>query len=154
MSSVFDKDTFLNQSVQGKSETDFTPVPINEYKGCYIDDIDIKMIEDKETHEEEPMLNIHWAFTDEALKSMLGMEKVVVKDSVFLDLDENGSIAFGINKNVKLGRIRDAAGQNDPKKPWNLNMLRGAGPFTLKVDHRWAKNGDGPFAEIKRVARG
>lgn len=150
--SVFDKDTFLNQSVTGANETNFTPIPEGEYKNCYIDDIAIRMVKSKDSGDEVPVLDVIWVVPDENVRKLLGMEKPQVKDGIFLDLDEAGNISFGLNKNVKLGRTRDALGQNDPKKPWNLNMLRGAGPATLKITH-WS-NEKGTFSQVDRVARG
>lgn len=152
--SVFDKDTFLSTEIKGASETKYTPVPINEYGGTYIDDLGTATFKDN-NGVEQPQLIITWAIPDEALAKSLGLEKVTVVDRVFLDVDPSGALLFGPNKNVKLGQIREALNLNDPKKPFNLNMLRGAGPARLKIGHRFNKQtGEGPFANIERVARG
>lgn len=145
--SVFDKDTFLNQEVKGSSEVKYTPVPIAEYQG-FIDELEM------DSYEDTPILIVTWALLDEALKKSLGLEKPTVQDRIFLDVEKNGALSFGPNKNIRLGRIREAVGQNDPKKPWNFNMLRGAGPCLLKVGHRYNKTtGEGPFANIERVVK-
>jgi hypothetical protein len=41
-----------------------------------------------------------------------GIEKATTTLGVMLDLTENGSIATGPNKNIRLGRLMDAAGVN------------------------------------------
>lgn len=148
--SAFDPDVFLNQEVTGANEVKYTPVPIGEYS-AFIDDLTM------DSYQDQPILVIHYAIISEELKATLGLEKPTVQDRIFLDMNPDGSLAFGINKNVKLGRVREAAGQNNEKKKWNFNQLRGAGPFNIMVDHRWSdKNGvkEGPFANITRVAKG
>lgn len=146
-SSTFDPDTFLNQQVMGSNEVKYTPVPIGEYE-AFIDDLTM------DSYEDSPILIIHYAIPSEELKAKLGLEKPTVQDRIFLDMNPDGSIAFGPNKNVKLGRTREAAGQNDPKKKWNFNMLRGVGPLKIMVDHNFNKKGEGPFANITRIAKG
>lgn len=145
--SVFDKDTFLNQEVKGANEVKYTPVPMGEYKG-YIDELDT------DAYEETPILIITYALMDEELKKSLALDKPTVQDRIFLDVEKDGSLSFGPNKNVRLGRTREAVGQNDPKAKWNFNMLRGQGPVLLKVSHRFNKQtGEGPFAQIDRVTK-
>lgn len=145
--SVFDKDTFLATEIKGANEVKYTPVPIGEYKG-FIDELDM------DSYDDTPILIITYALLDEQLKETLGLEKPTVQDRLFLDTEADGSISFGPNKNIRLGRTREACGQNDPKKPWNFNMLRGAGPVLLKVSHRFNKQtGEGPYANIDRVVK-
>lgn len=145
-SSAFDPNVFLNQEVMGANEVKYTPVPIGEYQ-AYIDDLTT------DSYEDQPILVVHYAILSEELKATLGLEKPTVQDRIFLDMNPDGSIAFGPNKNVRLGRTREAVGQNDPKKKWNFNMLRGAGPVAIMVEHKYNKAGEGPFANITRVAR-
>lgn len=144
--SAFDPDTFLNQEVTGANEVKYTPVPIGEYT-AFIDDLTM------DSYEEQPILVLHYAILSEELKAKLGLEKPTVQDRIFLDMNEDGSIAFGPNKNVRLGRVREAVDQNNPKKKWNFNMLRGAGPVAIMVDHKFNKAGEGPFANVTRIAK-
>ncbi|MGH2638967.1 MAG: hypothetical protein ACRDF4_06765, partial [Rhabdochlamydiaceae bacterium] len=44
----------------------------------------------------------------------------------FLELTSSGAIDFGKGKNVGLGRLREALGQNKIGKPWSFNMIRGS----------------------------
>lgn len=148
--SVFDKETFLSQTVEGEMETKFTPVPINEYDS-YIDDIDVKMPD--EGSDNSPILLVKHKILDDKLKEELGMEDIIVTDTVFLDVEPDGSLSRGINKNVKLGKYREACGQNNGKA-WSPMMMRGVGPLRIKVSHRYNKQtGEGPYAQIDRVAK-
>lgn len=145
--SVFDKDTFLSTEVKGANEVKYTPVPVGEYQ-AFIDDLGA------DSYEDTPILIVTYALLDEELKKTLGLDKPTVQDRIFLDVDDTGNLLFGPNKNVRLGRTREACGQNDPKKPWNFNMLRGAGPVMIKISHNFHKQtGEGPFARVDRVVK-
>lgn len=155
MASAFDPNTFLSQEIVGASETKYTPIPIGEYQS-FIDDVKTEMVKDN-TGAEVPVLILTHAILSEELKKTLGLEKPTVQDRIFLDVDDKtGALLFGANKNVRLGRVREACGLNDPKKKFNFNMLRGCGPLKIMVDHRFSeKNGvkDGPFANITRITK-
>ena len=56
---------------------------------------------------------------------------------------------MGKGKNVALGRLREALGQNTPGKPWSFGMLVGQ-VAKVAVKHRITDAGD-TFAEVKRV---
>ena len=149
--SVFDKDTFLNTSVTGATDSTYTPIPEGEYK-AFIDELGLDKYNDAERGE-VPVLILTYALIEvDHLKEELGIAKPTVQDRLFLDV-ENGALAFGPNKNVKLGMVREATGQNDAKKAWNMNLLRGAGPVVLKVTHRYNKAGEGPFSNVARIAK-
>jgi len=144
--SAFDPNVFLNQEVTGANDVKYTPIPIGEYK-AYIDDLGT------DKYEQTPILVVTYALLDEKLKTELGLEKPTVIDRIFLDVDGAGNLAFGKNKNIKLGRLREAVGLNDPKKKFNFNMLRGLGPLNILVEHNFNKKNEGPFANVARVTR-
>lgn len=145
--STFDPDVFLSQEITGASETKFTPPPEGEYT-AFIDDLAMG------DYEGQPILQVIYAIVDDTgkLATLMNIDKPTVRDSLFLDVDEAGRVLFGPNKNVKLGKLREAANQNDPKLKWNFNMLRGVGPLKVMVAHSW-KNGEGPYAKVTRVVR-
>jgi hypothetical protein len=84
-------------------------------------------------------------------KARLGRDKLTVRADLTLDLDSNGKMDGGPNKNVKLGQLRAALGQNTPG--WTPSQFQGAGPFVGKVTHRSDKNDPTKkYAEISRFA--
>ncbi len=144
--STFDKEAFLATHVEGAMETSFTPYPEDEYEG-FIDEVAVDSIND------QPVLQLVLALIDQKAKDFMGRDKPTLRDTIFLDFEEDGRLAMGKNSNIKLGSYRDAAGQNSGK-PWRPDMLRGAGPMLFKVTHRYNKTtGEGPYAQVSRVVK-
>lgn len=92
-------------------------------------------------------LNCHCQ--SEEPKAKLGRDKLMVRMRLNLDLDPSGRPMTGPDKNVQLGRLREALGQNTPG--WSPKSLLGAGPFIGKVEHQTGEKGT--FANIERVSR-
>lgn len=145
--SRFDPEVFLNTEVQQAMETKFTPVPVGEYP-AFIDEITLREVKDS------PILRVVWAIPDPELAQKLGVEKATVNDDVWLDVEENGSLQFGPNRNVRLGRLREVLGQNNPGQAWNFRMLQGAGPVIISVGERFNnQTGEGPYATVDKYRR-
>lgn len=145
---MFDPNTFLQQTITDANATRLTPIPEGEYLAV-IDKLGIRT-NDKGTI----MLDVIWAVLDETVKQTLGMDKPTVKQTCFLDLDANGKLATGDNKNVQVGRVREAVGQNIAGQAWGPNMLQGAGPAKIKITLRPDK--DDPtliYNDVKGVAK-
>lgn len=160
----FDPDTFMNQTVDQPMATEFKLCPAGEYRAT-IDDFDSSAFETFDfTYKQGPnaglpgsmtKFSIPFVIDSDAAKTELGRDKVVVTKQVILDIDSNGALDFGTNKNVELGRIRAAVNQNGPG-PWSPGNLRGQGPVMVKVAHVAFKRNDGTQgqrAEITRIAR-
>lgn len=143
---TFDPESFMNSEVTGAMETKFTPVPIGEHGPAFIDEVEAAKLG------EAPGLKIRWKIMDDALKTQMNVKDALVQQTIFLDFESNGALAFGTNKNVQLGALREALGQNGPEA-WTPRMLKGQGPCMLKIGHRMGKDGSGPFAQVERVMR-
>ena len=142
----------MHSEVEGKMEVSFTPVPEGEF-GAYIDDVEAAVVETK--NGPAPVLHITYAITDEELKEQIGLDHPTVRQTVWLDFDDTHGLSFSMNKNVRLGRIREATGQNVDGEPWSPSMLKGAGPVTVKVGHRSnSETDEGPYANVLRVVAG
>lgn len=146
----FDKETFLSTHIEAPMETKFTPLPEDDYRAV-IDDIDF--VEMGQGENKSNVLVVVFAVLDAKAREFMKMDKPTVKHNIFLDFESDGRLSFGTNKNIGLGMLRDALGQNTGA-PWNFNMLRGAGPVLLKINHRWNKQtGEGPFSNVKLIAK-
>lgn len=150
--SAFDKEAFMHTETEAAMETKFTPVPEGEYN-AYIEDVEADTIKTDDGN--KPVLQINYTITDEPLKELMDMERVIVRQTVWLDFEEDGTLAFGQNKNVRLGLIRDAVGQNEDGASWSPAMLKGGGPVVIKVGHRYNKVTDeGPYPTVQRITSG
>lgn len=161
---MFDANTFMSNTMDKPLETEYTMVPIGEYQAT-IDDFDstafeviefeYKSGEKKGTPGKMTKVTLPFVIQDDRVKNELQRDKVIVAKQLILDLADDGmTLATGPNKNIELGRIRAAAGQD--KGPWSIANLRGAGPLMVKVAHVEYSRKDGSKgkrAEIERVTR-
>lgn len=144
--STFDAETFLSTQTTEKLSSHYTPIPEGEYQAM-IDNVAVR-----QPKEGMVVLDITYAILDDNIKSELGLEKPTVRQSIFLDMAPSGGLALGPNRNVKLGKVREAAGQNTGK-PWAPAMLTGAGPMLVKVKHRVDQDDpDTIYTDVARVA--
>jgi hypothetical protein len=128
--STFDPAAFKATVVEGAFETHTTPLPEDTYIAT-IEETVIRAVKNDDG-EVSILCDVPFLVDDEALAERLGLERLMVRQGFFLDLDKKGNLEFGPNKNVKLGKLRDALGQNTDKA-WNFGQLDGAGPLKIKV---------------------
>ena len=130
--STFDPNIFEQQQVESRFNTEWTPVPPGEYI-AFIQDMDYRTFQNDDGSEAVYMTVI-FRIDDEELAQKLGVEEPRVRASFRLDLAEDGvTLLSGPNKNVRLGKLRDALGQNEPG--WSPAMLKGAGPIKIAVEN-------------------
>ena len=149
MPSAFDPETFAASTTNAANETSFAPVPAGEYTAV-IDDVVIR------STDYGPVADVVWSIDDGALKSTLGRDKITVKQGVFLDVTDgpNGpTLDMSKGKNIALGRIREALDLNEEGQSFSLKMLKGAGPASIRVVHKPAKDSDEIYANVKSVGR-
>lgn len=161
----FDAQEFINATSEGPMSTSIPQCPEGVYTFVVDGDGDIanwfREIEwkDKKTGADKsaPAARIPCVCTDDGVKRQLGREKVVVGYDFFLDMKTgaNGKKVLDNDegKNVKLGQLREALGQNNG--PFQGFMpFRGAGPFLGKVSHRSdPKDPSIKYAQIDRVTK-
>lgn len=142
--STFNPDTFLNTSVTGANSTTFTPVPEGDFTAS------VKEIKPRSTDSGKAILDVVWAIDDATVTAATGMANPTVRQSVFLDITESGGLDQSKGKNISLGRVREALGQNAPGQTWQPGMLIG-GVAKISVKHRLVN--DDIFADVKGVAK-
>lgn len=152
--SSFDPEAFLSSAtVDGELSTEVTVCPEGTYRGQIGDRIDARQFtsEKSGTPRTFTVISINWEVLDDAVRAELDREHVYVRQDFFLDLDENGALDTSKGKNVDLGRLRAAVGQND-MSGWTFNNLKGA-MATIQVRQRSdEKNPQRKYAEVARVA--
>lgn len=145
---MFDVTKFLNVQVTEPMDTQLIPIPEGEYRAI-IKDVKPRMAKDS------PILDIVWRIDDPEgkVKAVTGLDENAARQSVFLDLLSNGGFDLAKGKNVQLGKVRDAVGQNVPGQPWAPGNLKGA-VASIKIGHRMADDGSGNiYTDVKAVTK-
>jgi len=142
--STFDADAFMNTQVDEPMATQLSSIPEGEYISMVGDFTSeaFKTItyKDKKTGADvvRQVLEVPFPIQDAALEATLGRPPVH-RESFWLDFDANGRLDTGPDKNVNLGKLRDALGQNS-NGPWSPSMLRNMGPLKIVIKTRSDKN--------------
>lgn len=90
-----------------------------------------------------------WSCQAQEVLDALDRERVTVTQSVLLDLTDDGTgLDMGKGKNITLGQIRTALGQNEAGREWSPAMIEGQ-PAVLKIVADTYN--DKPTADIKGV---
>jgi hypothetical protein len=131
----FNAEEFLNQSVEGSLDTKIDPLPEDDYRAV-IDDVDARQGE--KDGRAWTMLIVKWKITDDEKLAAANRDGGMVSQTLMLDLDDSGKLDTSEQKNVRLGKLRDALGQNDGS-PWSFGMLQGQSAI-LRIGHRPDKN--------------
>ena len=113
----------------------------------------LRTLEGRDGKPDRLMLNVPFVILDDGVKQTLGRDKVTVPQTVWLDIGPDGStLLTGEGKNVTLGRLREALGQNN-QPGWTMMALAGAGPVRVVVGHRADRNDPSvKYAEVRRVS--
>lgn len=142
---MFDPESFLGTQTKESNSTVMIPVPEGEYNAVVVS-VAARQINDK------VILDVVWKIDSAEVAAATGREENSVRQSIFLDMTSNGGLDFSKGKNVGLGRLREALGQNKDGKPWSPRNMEGQVARVL-VTHRIDKNDDSiVYADVKRVA--
>jgi hypothetical protein len=158
---MFDARQFLNQTVSTSMATSVKPPPEGEWKAMVSTQIPIEewfgeaTWKDKSTGQDKttPTVKIPFEIVDDTARALAQREKIIVYYDCFLDLNPDGTLATGDDKNVRIGALREALGQNQ-ESDWTFQRFFGAGPFMAKINHQTNKNNpDEKFGRVGRVSR-
>lgn len=147
--STFNPEQFLGTQTDTAGETKFFPVPVGEWTG-QCTKCDARQFTSEKNGNTYTVLEYTWEVTDQAVKDETRLERPTVRQSVFVDLTPAGGLDFGRNKNIQLGRLRAAVGQNKDGRAWAPTHIVGQ-MAKLKVSHRPDNNGD-PQAQVDTVS--
>jgi len=131
---------FLGTQVDGASSTRLLLLNEGDYVAqIAADGIDLKDFKFKKGDREGQTgyrMTVKWEVQDPdgSIEKTLGRKPTIVQ-SIMLDLTESGGLDMGKGKNVALGRLREAVGQNTDGRPWQPAMLIGQ-MARIQVKHR------------------
>jgi hypothetical protein len=156
----FDADAFMNATVDVPLATNLQGVPEGEYTAM-IGDFDSSAfrsvtVTNKTTglSQDRPVLEVPFVIQDDALKAKLGREQITHRETFWLDIDANGKLDTGPDKNVRLGQLRNCLGQNQAGVPWAPSMLRNMGPVRIVIKTTSDKRDpDKKYTNISKYAK-
>src|SRR3990167_6542963 len=96
--STFDAETFMSIEITEAMETKFSPIPDGRYH-MSIDDLKIRKAKDA------VIMDVLWNILDDDLRTKMNMQKIIVRQGVFLDVEPDGRLMTGPSKNIRLGRL-------------------------------------------------
>lgn len=144
--SDFNPDNFLHQTTREELSTKRVVLPEGDYTGV------VEKVEAGATPKGTPYLELTWAIEHPELESEIGRTKSIARQTIWLDLTASGDLDTGKGRNVGLGRLREAIGQNKSGEAWAPSMIEGAAA-TVKIKHRADKNdAELKFEEVKAVS--
>lgn len=146
---TFDPNSFLDVNLTEANSTQSEPVPVGEYMALTGDPA-MRPWQSRDGLKSGVALDVPLEIDDAGVKAKLGREKVTVTYGIMLDLNESGGIDTGKGRNVKLGRLRDALGLNEPGVPFNFRQISGR-PLKVSIKHR--VDGDNIYTDVAGVAR-
>lgn len=146
---MFDPNDFLGTSFNEVLDTRRIPTPIGEYVGQIgMGDKDLTLNTGEKDGKKWAQLSLRIYLTDPsgAIKAVTGSEKPMVIHTVFLDLNDAGNFDASKGKNIRIGKILEAAGKLKPG--WKLTDIKGS-TIKVSIGHR-VYEGD-TFDEVKAV---
>lgn len=155
---MFDVKALVNQPVDGANSTQIKQCPEGEYI-ARIADLDggkgidswFRSIKSKKNPSEEYLiLGIPWLILDDAVRTEMKRDKVIVTQDMFITLNDAGALVMSEGENVDLGRVRAALDLNTPG--FTFGSLVGAGPAKVKVIHD-TYDPENPRAKVTKVAK-
>lgn len=154
----FNAAEFMNETIDTQLDTKILPVPPGEHLGQIgtgEKDVDIiGGIIKNGPNAGKPWVRLDCMvyLTDPNLAAQLKREVVKVRYSVMLDLNEAGKLDTREQRNVNLGKLRDAVGQNQPG-PWNYNQLKGCAIKVVVKQKPNENNPEEPYSEVVAVTK-
>ena len=147
---MIDAKQFMNAQYSEPNSTKRTPIPPGEYKAI-VDKVELETFPGKkDTSKVYLKCNATLNLDEPTLRTQLEREKVVIVHGFLVDLNDAGAIDFSKERNVTLGKFREAIGMNTPGTPWSFPMFEGK-VLRVKVAHEMYEGE--PQARVVAVAK-
>lgn len=146
--SNLDPDTFLAATIDGANDTVVLPVPPGEYNARLE-----KFTPPREVNVKDGVrhvMDLSWAILDDQVRELLGRD-AVVRQALWLDITDAGSLDMGKGKNIDLGRLREALSMNTSGFSFS-NMLGSVAVVSI-VNEADKNDSSKTYARVKSVGR-
>lgn len=151
----FNPDAFLDMSVDVELSTQTIPVPTGTYPAVCQGIVGKPWQSKKDPSKSGYMLDLTWEIADESVAALVGRPVVKVKQTIMLDMTEDGQLITTKGSNVGLGRLRAALGMNEAGRPFSIRAVVGQAAnvtVTHRPDTRDGVEPGAVFAEVSQVS--
>jgi hypothetical protein len=118
--SIFNPDALLDTNYEEAPPDHYIPIDEGEYR-LRVRDVKPRRITNA-GGEAFTLAEVNFIVLDDAVKEKMNMPEPMARMTIFLDLTPDGTLDMGVNKNVKIGQLRNACGIRDGKR-WSLRDL-------------------------------
>jgi hypothetical protein len=120
---AFDANSFLDTQISGPTSTERILIEPGVYS-AFVADVKAANGFSEKSQAPWARFDVVFEIEDDHQKDRTGRARLILTYGIMLELDENGDLAEGKGKNVKLGKFRKAMGKNDgPFQPRDLMHL-------------------------------
>jgi hypothetical protein len=112
---MFDPTTFADTTIEDSFEEKRSLIPPGEYM-MTLEEVEPRVVGERNL----PILSVRLRIVNSGDEEA---DNRVIYHTVWLDMDDAGSLLTGPNKNINLGQLLSALGLNG--KPWSPNQLAG-----------------------------
>lgn len=118
--SIFNPEALLDTTYEESPPDHYTPIDEGEYP-LKIKNINVRR---QTTNDGRAfhVADVDFIVEDEGVKAKLNMPEPSARMSIFLDLNEQGQLDMGTNKNVKVGALKKAVGLKEGRK-WSFRHM-------------------------------
>lgn len=147
---------FMNENIDAQFDTAIIPIPEGEHIGQIGTDekaVEISYGISQKNNKPWMRADIRVHLTDPNLAIQLQRQEgqeIVARYGLMIDLDEQGKLDTRPQRNVNLGKLRDAVGQNQAG-PWNFSQLKGR-PIKVKIKHKLSDDGN-TYSNVTSVTK-
>lgn len=139
---MFDPQAFMNTTVEEEFKTKRELIPAGEYM-CQVENVEARVVGEAN----RPILSVQMSIINTGDEAIDGRR---LYHTIWLDLDEQGNLMSGANKNIGLGQFLAAVGLNG--KPWSPGQLIGT-VVTTQVKHGINKSNNEMEEKIGRIVK-
>lgn len=154
--SSFNPEAFASGSFEGEGDTRRFQLPPKEYMAFVVGPFgEDKKTRIRTTDKGHVIFEIVWQPDDAEVKQQFGLEKLpTVRQSIFLDITEQGGLDMGPFKNADLNKLREVFELNAAGVRWSFQDFIGK-PARIKVEQRPnPQDPNNPFSNVTAVTKG
>lgn len=152
----FDIAGFLSTVYKQQGSTTMPKVPQGEYYADilpFTSDSAMGWTDPDDEGKKQLKFTVNYAIDDDKVRAITHMSKPRVRQMLFLDFAKDGkTLDFTEGSNVRLGRLREAVGQNTAAA-WSLANLQGKRVKVTIVHADNPKDPNDPYVNISKVEK-